>query len=322
MPNYKFVASPVNVLEGDMAKEAITNTNDTRFHDPMKGIVKVDRQRWEQAQAYERATWLEHNLGAMGDRNDEHMRGFADYAALPKDMGDVLELGCGVFTNVRTLLEHGWTAKSITLVDPLLGDYVDKHPNCWYANRSNIPCVLSLAGVSVEQFGDERPADVLWDTVILINVLSHCYDAAQVLGVVVSALKPGGVLVFHEAVNDVDPQTHYDVGHPLQVKQVVIDDFLAQFELVYRGEKNYFIGRKAAVVALADEQIWVDNTGEVQEVPIVITQELTPNPGTIQAVTHLPQAIIDDPNTIIIQEAPPEEAPKTAASRRGRKAKG
>ncbi len=46
------------------------------------------------AQVYERDTWLLYNLQALNDRNDYHAEQLDNYAALPQDVGKIIELGC------------------------------------------------------------------------------------------------------------------------------------------------------------------------------------------------------------------------------------
>ncbi len=105
----------------------------------------------------------------------------------------------------------------------------------------------------------------------MINVLEHTRDAYKILGNLWKALKPGGILIFHERWHDnrlEDPRywrliyntdmQPIDIGkayHPIRVKKPVIDHFLDHFDLIYYSNKTelmtarqetgvYAIGRK------------------------------------------------------------------------------
>jgi len=233
-----FVASPTEVYHGDVAREMLSQTNDNRFHTDADGIVKVDLQRWEQAQSYERKTWMEYNLEATEDRNTAHAQHFGNYEVLPKNLGDVLEIGCGPFTNIYNILQSGHEANSITLVDPLLNQY-QAHPHKNY-NRFNVPKTYVPSA-----FEDADVGSAQYDTVLLINVLPHCRDAKSVLDKAQAALRPGGCLVFAEFPASAKPTEVYDVGHPIAPTAAFLAVFLQGFEEVYR-KGWYFIGRKYA----------------------------------------------------------------------------
>lgn len=232
-----FVSSPIDVLTGDDAKHALATTNDTRF-ETEDGVLVVDKERWQQAQEYERRTWMELNLGAMEDRNNFHADMFAQYAALPQELGDVIELGCGVFTNTRHILNTGRTASSITLIDPLIEDY-KTHPNCAYADGTINGMECTLVNKAVEAYSTKKR----FDTLILVNVLTHCYDAPKVLKMAHTWLKDGGWLVFAEFPQSASASDHYDVGHPIMPKEHVLETFLGQFEVKHR-DLWYVIGQK------------------------------------------------------------------------------
>lgn len=236
-----FVSSPVDVLRGAEALAKLAQTNDSQFYIPGDGVVRVTPERWEQAQQYEHDTWLVHNLGSVSDRNDDHLAGFNGYAALPLEHGKVIELGAGAFTNVRHILSRdGSKWDSVTLLDPLIEEYRQFHPNCVYRTGGAIdPWTPVLVAKPVEGYKTKTK----YDTVVMVNTLDHCYDSELVFGWIDSHLKTGGYLVFGENARDVDPMTHYDVGHPIAVTQSVLDGFLSGYDELYRNG-GYFIGVK------------------------------------------------------------------------------
>jgi len=236
-----FIASPVSVLTGDAARVALETTNDAAYLTPGKGVLSVPLERWQQAQQYERDTWLTYGLSATEDRNAEHAALFDHYQALPEKLGAVIELGCGPFTNVREILSRDHTTKSkvITLVDPLAKTYQEQHPNCAYKDGKLHGLIAMLEPKAIEDYA----TDITFDTLIMVNVLSHCRDAARVFERIHYLLRKGGYLVFGEPARDIDPEQLYDVGHPLSYTQAVIDEFLSDFKEKYRNG-NYFIGVK------------------------------------------------------------------------------
>jgi SAM-dependent methyltransferase len=244
-----FVASPVEVYEGDTAIPHLQKTNDSRFASA-RGILHVDAARWKEAQGYERDTWLKYNLEAHSDRNEQHGVGFANYAALPDDLGDYIELGCGPFTNTRFIIA-GRKLASLTLLDPLIEDYEREHPFCTYKHWKLYEHAVTPVKSAIEAWEPEK----LYDALVMTNVLSHCYDADAVFEAVRRVIKPGGWLVFNEDPRPLAPLDLYDVGHPLVVMQDIIDVFLADFGQVYRNG-NYYIGRKPLTLGTAKGKKW------------------------------------------------------------------
>ncbi len=317
-----FVASPIEIYHGDVAREKLSETNDNRFHTDADGVIKVDLQRWEQAQAYERKTWMEYNLEATEDRNTAHAQQFDNYAALPENLGDVLEIGCGPFTNSLKMVEAGHSLNSITLVDPLLNQY-QAHPNKNY-NRFTVPkTFISLAF-------EDAPADAQYDTVLLINVLPHCRDAKLVLAKAQAALKPGGYLVFAEFPATMKPTELYDVGHPIAPTAAFLADFLTGADTVYRNgwyfdevyrRGWYFIGRK--INALAGEWVETKAPKEVIEAikageQVSLSKSLPPVEQSFQKYS-IPEQYTVTGSTDELPRAivPPDEktAPKPRAKR-------
>lgn len=239
--------------------------------DPERGIVRVERERWEEAQRYERRTWMELARGTFSDRNEAHRAGFEGYAALRgRRFRRGIELGCGPFTNLRWVLEN-CAVGEVHLLDPLIGDYL-RHPFCKYRAR-RLGGVLNesparLLGYAYHAFTAVRAklndariggwrgrpvtivpsmieayrTDVRFDLVVMINVIEHCQDADAVLATIDRILAPGGVLVYHDKMYAAAEVKRllavlYDAGHPLRVDHTVIDAFLAErFTTVLRRE--------------------------------------------------------------------------------------
>jgi SAM-dependent methyltransferase len=234
-----WVGSPERICTGDEAVQAILRQNDACYYNPAVGVVQVDMARWRQAQEYEKRGWLQCWNGDTNDRCDEHARNFMNYVALKKDLGRVMEVGCGPFTQLQRIID-GRTATHITLIDPLLKHYLQLR-YCPYKTGKfkNLPTLLRTK--MAEQITDIE----LYDTVICINVLEHVLNARKVLEVLWMALKRGGTLVLGERTYDeFDPMKLYDVGHPIHIRRTVLDNFRRRFSTTLYSNNDYTISQK------------------------------------------------------------------------------
>jgi SAM-dependent methyltransferase len=265
-----FISQNIEVLEGDAAEQALRKTNDARFFEAGKGVSRVDEQRWQEAQSYERKTWMERGKRATDDRNRFHRERFAGYSPL-KGMcfQRAIELGCGPFTNMRLILEVA-RATNVHLLDPLITDYV-RHALCRYRNgklggvggMGTLDGLLSLRAPLARlretanslRIGGPLGRDVKlehsaiedfstphqFDLVVLINVLEHCRDANKVFAKVWEILAPSGIVVFHDrflpsAVLAESLANLYDAGHPIRLDSAVVETFLRRFQPLMRAD--------------------------------------------------------------------------------------
>lgn len=245
MTNPIWVGSPGDVRHGQQAIDALGVRNDSKYWTDEEGIVKVDRQRWEEAQKFESDGWVEYWRGHTDDRSPEHSRLFDGYRAAPANLQAVAEFGCGPFTQLRYINQAiKKQFFSATLIDPLVRAYLDL-PHCTYKDGqlSNVPIQM------VEAQAEEYQVEDAFDTVICINVLEHVQDAWQVLTNLHSALKPGGTLILGERTYDTfDCSKLFDIGHPIRIKTSVIRKFQEHFDVLHNctqpGYEGYFIGTK------------------------------------------------------------------------------
>lgn len=243
-----WIGSPTDVREGKAAEEALSRTSDAEFWDEEKGIVKVDDRRWQAAQRFESDGWLRHWRTASSDRNGQHQAGFGGYTCVPSYMGNVLEIGCGPFTQLQTIAE-GRTIKHVTLLDPLLEQY-KQLPNCIYKEGR----FLGYDSRLICKQAEELSVIAEFDVAICINVLEHVQDVEAVLLKLHRSIATGGIVIFGERYYDgLDINEVYDVGHPIRVKLKVFEDWEKQFETLFIGQEpttdplaqeHYFIGRK------------------------------------------------------------------------------
>lgn len=248
-------AADRQIVLGAEAEDLLHQHSDLKYLTE-NGVVEVDRERWEEAQSYERGTWMSGDgLGACDDRNAEHCERFNGYEVLrDRRLPHVIELGCGPFTNARLVLPVLAHCADVTLLDPLLDSYLG-HPYCTYASGELCGVPATTVVSSIEAFEPPQAYDLL----ILVNVLEHCFSVPRVFDVVTSALRPGGVLVFAEALLRPEDLPRvvgnwYDAGHPIRLSTDYVTSFLhgsfrTLFEEFYEGLCSqthrvdlYFIG--------------------------------------------------------------------------------
>lgn len=252
-----FVTDTGDISFGEAAASLLEQTSDTRYLGD-SGIVQVDKSRWRTAQSYEQHTWMSGGgLSAMDDRNTEHSARFEEYRALRSlAFTHMIEIGCGPFTNARLLLQVIPPPQSVTLLDPLVADYMS-HPHCPYKNGQIGTVPVTTVALPMEEY--EPPHE--FDLVVMINVLEHCFDVPRVFDTILRCLQPSGILVFadnaYRATDVAAVAKHqYDCGHPIRVTEDYVDGFLNNhfsplharkfyglYDQVHRID-TYFIGRK------------------------------------------------------------------------------
>ena len=254
-----FIDKDIKVYQGKEAENLISQKNDSLYIES-GAILKVDKDRWSDAQYYERKTWMDMGLGISDDRNYEHYQRFDSYKKLSEyqknnKIEKVIELGCGPFTNVRTVLNILPELKEIHLLDPLINDYLN-HPNCKYKNRQMNDFNVITHNCPIEEFVVQEK----FDLVIMNNVLEHCYNIELIFTNILDMLKTNGVFIFSDVYfneEDVEKMVYqiYDTGHPLKISYSYMNSFLSNFDEIYGIDLNglyhqewrhdkYFIGIK------------------------------------------------------------------------------
>lgn len=179
-------------------------------------------------------SWWEHAHG-VPIRNEQQRLAFRDFQALPKDLGNVLELGSGPYTKLKLILEQATkqrTVTSVTLVDPLLEEYLS-NPNITTSFDRKELCVkdtcipvklLYITGEALSSSSEE-----LYDTIILVNTLEHTENAVIILHNIYTLLRPGGVLVFGEEYATSFQLQVADPCHPIRIQRQLFDEYLSLF---------------------------------------------------------------------------------------------
>jgi len=163
------------------------------FSSEVTGVAQIPLSLWKIVQKNEFDAWK----GSYGsnDRGGEHNEGFGQYSSLPENLGNYIEIGCGPYTQTQFIINHQF--ESITLLDPGASNYIKHVPGCTYRNGT-----LKGKKVDVLSFGGEKLEDKMYkekfDTILAINVVEHVWDAFKFYNNIYNALKPGGILIYHD----------------------------------------------------------------------------------------------------------------------------
>jgi hypothetical protein len=133
--------------------------------------VPSHRQEWEAA------LWSASAAGVTTDRNEHHKRHFDNYAEVPRQLGHVVEVGCGPFTQLQTILPGRPRPASITLVDPLLESYARTVRGCPYSRGKLLGNQLALVASPLEELELPQKAD----TLVMVSLLQSVRDVPRAL---------------------------------------------------------------------------------------------------------------------------------------------
>ena len=189
---------------------------------------------------------------------------------LPISLGKTVEVGCGPWTQLRSILSTRTelTMTSVTLLDPNI-DYYKAYSEVFKGGRfrptpagADYPVRLIAAGGEALNGTEHFEA---YDTLVMMNVVEHVMDAVTLFNNIYDALKPGGMLVFHEKHMDHEkgrdaPCVRGEVPtlHPIRIKAAFLCAFADMFEPIMFNDKPtdemrrasyrglYLVGRKLA----------------------------------------------------------------------------
>lgn len=266
-----FINDQTDIFVGEQAKSLIEGrrAREAALFDPARGIPRVGRERWDEAQRYERRTWMAKARHVASDRNEYHRAHFAGYAPISgRSFERGIELGCGPFTNMRLIVER-CDVHELHLLDPLLTEYLE-HPFCAYGGGRlgglvhamqpgaalRHPATFMRSRYAALRAGGLRGRPVAlhtsmietfetcvpFDLVVMVNVIEHCQDIDKVLRKILELVAPGGTFVFADRLYDAAEVARlagvlFDAGHPLRVHRSVLLDFLSShFEALMSAE--------------------------------------------------------------------------------------
>lgn len=225
---------------------------------------RVELARWKTAQVWERDHWIRNHkaLGHYGknfiwqflswfgvvekyrgdDRNYWWARHFENYAFLPANVENALEVGCGPYTNMR-LIRKVCAAKHLFLSDPLIRTYVG-------FKMTFVRDMYLGGGCSLDDHPiEELPfADGYFDLCVMVNVLDHVQDAGKCMRNLIRLLKPGGYFVIGQDLTsgqDLEKiPSGVQIGHPVTVNEDWFSAFLNDsletcFRKVLRSEEGW-----------------------------------------------------------------------------------
>lgn len=207
--------------------------------------MQVSRERWQEAQEWEQAVWDSANAKPTGrawlrqfirrrvpypgdDWNHWWRQKFDHYRSIPAALDNVVEFGCGPYTNMRLFLE-GRTAQHVHCSDPLIRRYI-MYKGRWLAEAHRAGKILI----------DDHPLEEcpfssrFFDAVLVINVLDHVMDAAEALRQAVRVTKVGGFLILGQDLSDTEDimRMGYDPGHPIRLVHDEVLEHLQGYEPV------------------------------------------------------------------------------------------
>jgi SAM-dependent methyltransferase len=226
-------------------------------------VRHVSPERWREAQTWELALWREgqrkhgwkrlawpllapflralHWRRAWGDDwNHWWMDRFDGYSFLPEDLGDLIELGCGPYTNTRLILKDR-RARRVVCSDPLIGSYVGFRGR-WLAEAQ----AAGRVEIDDHPIEDAPFPPESFDVVVMINVLDHVRDADLCLRTAVDLVRPGGYfLLAQDLSDDQDIASHpHDTGHPIRLRHADLEPYLAPLSTVLRRDLSREEGRE------------------------------------------------------------------------------
>jgi len=231
------------------------------YSHPHYGTAVVPKSLWKTAQKLENDLWRE--LGGFGspkdDRAREHWRGFRNFNCISdSDLGRVIEVGAGPWTQLKGILQArpNLIVREFTVFEPGADSYVRNVQSCsyrsgklenWVGNgHHEFPVIIKSHGGELLQ-----GTSAAYDTLISINVLEHVQNAFSYLTGLHGALRPGGLLIFHERFYGDDTIIRGDAYHPVRIKRHVLDTFLSSFDILFnncaadydnrKGEEGYYV---------------------------------------------------------------------------------
>lgn len=238
----------------------VLGKTDKCFFHPTYGVAQVSQERWEYSQSAEQDTWATRDTD--NDRNEGHANSFANYRILPQNLGKLIEIGGGPFTQTKTILEkRNPTVESITILEPNVIHYVKTVKHCVYAKDGKVNGIKTIL---INGAAEDVSFYEYFDTLVMINVIEHVFDAFKILQQTYDMIKPGGIIIWHERLwnrynGEIDAQREF-LLHPVRLNRKFADFFMSKFESLYlideteseelkrlRNEGVYFIGRKPLI---------------------------------------------------------------------------
>ena len=209
----------------------------------------VSNDRWQEAQKWESEHWVRTQelrgkhfknhiwklLSRLGlverhrgdDWNLWWKAAFGDYAFLPENVENAIEVGCGPYTNIRRMLERT-RIQHMVLSDPLVRTYTKFRMTFVSEMYREALCMLDDHAIEELPF-----ASNYFDLVVMINVLDHVRDAGQCMDNLVRVTKPGGILIVGQDLTNAEDLSRQkggegEIGHPIKLDEQWFQPWLSQ----------------------------------------------------------------------------------------------
>lgn len=158
----------------------------------------------------------------------------------------MIEFGAGPWTQFRGLLHKrpDLLVRQYTIFEPGADYYVQNVQTCAYRSgkleKYRTQGVHSFPVEIISSRGESfTNSESSYDTVISINVIEHVQNAVEYLHSLHAALRPGGILIFHERFYDTprsgDAVLGQNIYHPIRLTKLMFDVFLSDFEIIYNN---------------------------------------------------------------------------------------
>ncbi len=83
-------------------KACVLGKTDVCFYHHSYGVAQVSMERWRYSQSFEQDTWATRDTD--NDQNEGHADSYDNYSILPDNLGKLIEIGAGPFTQTKTIL--------------------------------------------------------------------------------------------------------------------------------------------------------------------------------------------------------------------------
>ncbi len=229
------------------------------YSHPKYGIAVIPHFIWETAQKAEGSAWK--GNPSNDDRSAEHITAFQSYkSGLPHDLGDVIEVGAGPWTQTRGMLDanNKLKVKSFTVYEPGADFYKRNTPSCAYKTGKLIKFhrAQGFHEFPVTVIGTGGESLLTWnkkyDTLVSINVIEHVENALEYLEGLWKVIKPGGLLIFHDRYcitpEKCDGALGRNLYHPIRISKFILDTFLSKFDMQFLNDKPNWGGRRVGEV--------------------------------------------------------------------------
>lgn len=222
------------------------------FSNQMYGVAAVPISLWRAAQDAETQLWKSLGAPALSpnDRAAEHWRGFGNFACIRNaSLGRAIEVGAGPWTQIKGILHvrQELSVSELTVFEPGADSYMRDVPSCSYRTgrleRFDSRGAHAFPVVVQSHGGELLVGGGHYDSLVSINVLEHVQDAFRYLTALVDALRPGGLLIFHERYYTDTEVLRGDLWHPVRIKRVVLDAFLSRFDILFNNCDADYGGR-------------------------------------------------------------------------------